>query len=293
LREDDPLGDIPVGWLPELPRFALGVDEVIEDGFLLLHLLLGSDWWEWGTALLKNFLVELETVIDLHESSEGPGESVDPDLFVSGTVESLLFGVIAKYGGEEIEEHSHAHNFGGSHHVGVLTSKLSPDAWLLDVLLVELENPGLFVGALLLLGLLTIDQPGLQKRVSSEIFGRHIDDTGSGDGSGGGVVQVLALEGHLGGVTHGDSLGISEGEHPVVIKDGVHRLNPNGIDGSVTTDPSGVLVVLVVDFLPDFSENTLHPLVGGLQELSEQLGVGHSLGVEAMEFVLGVALDAG
>jgi hypothetical protein len=89
LGEDNLLGSSPAFGLPESPILSIGVEEVIEDSFLLVELLLGTDCGEGSSRLFEHFLVELNSVISLHETTHSPGESVDENLLVALTVNLL------------------------------------------------------------------------------------------------------------------------------------------------------------------------------------------------------------
>ena len=60
---------------------------------------------------------------------------------------------------------------------------------------------------------------------------------------------------------HGDAIVVGEGEELVVVHDGVHVFNPDGVHGTIEDEPREMLLVLV-GLAPEGSKDALGPFVG-------------------------------
>ena len=81
--------------------------------------------------------------------------------------------------------------------------------------------------------LLEVDGPGIDDGLPAELELVNKDHPASGDSSGGGHQQVLDLEHHGECNRQLDPLSVRQAQHPVVIEDGVHVLDPDGVDRPV------------------------------------------------------------
>jgi len=261
LRENESLGGSPLGRLPVFPLARVRVNVVVKDSLLVEVLSLSRNGGQVAVYALKNFLVEFHTVFIFHETAHRPGKAESPAFFEEVKIDLLLalLSVLAEHGSEQVEHLEDANNFGGFHHVleiladevengllgGIIRASLIVETLMFEVLGDQSVDPlALFrVARLRSLRLVnSIGDPSVNEGLPVEISVGHENDTVTRDSSRGGISEILNLESHLGGVTHGDTLRVGESQNLVIIKDSVQILNPNGVDRSITINPIVELV---------------------------------------------------
>ena len=86
-----------------------------------------------------------------------------------------------------------------------------------------------------------VGAPSAHEREKAYVNLLHINHTAARHSGRGGDFQVLDLKHHVKGVRELDTLRVGETEGLVIVKDGIHVLDPNGIDRSVEDDPLAVV----------------------------------------------------
>jgi hypothetical protein len=286
LREHDTARRAPRLSLPELPGLGLGVNKVIENGLLIKVGLVGADLGKRSVAFLEDFAVEALTIISLEETTESPGEAVHKEVLKGLLVKSLNVVELQEAGSKEGKHLSHTDNSGDGHNVSETLLNGNNDVVGDHVFLHEEFNPILFLRSAESLLLLAILYPSLEERLPAEISRGDVNDTATGHGSRGGIIQVLDLESHLTLVGHGNTLSVSKSQNPVIIKHGVKVLNPNSIDGTITVDPVNSLVTLGIANLPNLGIHAGYPLTSDVVHNTIHLLIGNSLRVHFLDFDL-------
>jgi len=236
---------LPFFGLANSPFHTFGkIEVVVENGFILVSF--GGD----GHVLLNHVLVEQDTVGVFEQSSAGPHEGENEIflvLFIGGVFVKVDVGV--QKSGEEIQELSHADDVGDFHNGGFdgLDQRLE-EFHIRDVF--GEKHVELFVLVTAVKFEFTGSDPGLDHGFVAEVGGGNEDLSAPGDGGGGGVIEILDFEHHLAVLCHGNALTVGESQNLVVVEHGVKILDPNGIDWSVTDDPSVELVGTLVGLLP-------------------------------------------
>ena len=77
----------------------------------------------------------------------------------------------------------------------------------------------------------------------------------------------------------GDSFVVGEGQDFIVVHDGVHGLDPLGIQVTIEEQPLGVLVGDLAEGTEGFGEETVFPLLGG-QVVAVEIFGGDGFGVD-------------
>ena len=282
----------------------LGVNHKVKDRFLVEVGTLSRDLGEGSVDSFENLLVELLTVGSLVETGEGPGVTEDPKLLEEIELDlNTSAGEGLEASCEQVDHHGSLDDLWRVHRgmevllhevvdglLGWVVRVGVVEGLVLEVLGEQLVNPLVLIGGAGRLGrvfLGAVTDPGVEERLPVEIGVGDEDDTVTGDGSGGGIPEVLDLEGHLCSVEHGNTLGISEGEDLVIVEHRVEVLDPNGIDGTIAANPVVHFVRLGVLSLPDFGENTGFPL-SNIVHHTEHLLAGDGLRVHLGDHVLGV-----
>lgn len=119
--------------------------------------------------------------------------------------------------------------------------------------------------------LFELNGPRVDDGLPAEVDGLEVDHAASGDCGRRGNGQVVYLEHHGEGCGKFYSLSIRKTEHLVVVEDGVHVLNPEGIDWPVKDNPLfGVRVVSHVRS-NNGSHDAVSPLVCEEVDVAEEL----------------------
>jgi hypothetical protein len=201
-------------------------------------------------------LVNLCAVLVLEDASDRPAERVEEVALHLRQVELRV--LLARIEEELVQDGAHRgeqHDGRIVHARGALEQEQLEDGR--HDLVEELREQ-----LVLRLRALDLLQPGHIVRLPAEVRERHVDDARAAHGRGRGVAQVLDLEveGAV-GPEHRDAVIVGEGEDPVIVHDGVHVLDPDGVDGAVEDQPRKVLLVLI-RLTPERGEDPFGPFVG-------------------------------
>ena len=152
------------------------------------------------------------------------------------------------------------------------------------LLLQELGDPlvevalDLFSQLLVLYGL----DPGVGERLPADVVDIDVDHARSGHSGGRGHVQVLHLEYEPHLRRQVDTVSVQQGQDLVVVQDGVHGLDPEGIDRSVQDHPALVVGLLLAQSSHHTGQDPLVPL----HLVDEPVQLVHGDGLRVQHLVL-------
>lgn len=128
--------------------------------------------------------------------------------------------------------------------------------------------------------------PSLIDCFVTEIIRRNVDLTTSGHSGGWSIVQVLNLEHQFALIRHGDSFTVGKSQNLVVIEHSVETFNPNGIDGTIASQPDVEFGFSIIAFLPKSGEHTWDPVVWDLALDTIHFLISDGLGVHLNDTIL-------
>mmetsp|Transcript_10932 Transcript_10932/g.12860 ORF Transcript_10932/g.12860 Transcript_10932/m.12860 type:complete len:895 (-) Transcript_10932:5695-8379(-) len=274
------LGVLPSG-NPDLPVFPLGgllVHKELEDRILSFvecrHVV----------RELHHLLVELGSVLENQQTSEGPSAAVDEHALVVPLRKELVrVHARQQAPGQQRTQRRHA---------AEVTRDVIPGRTLSHRLAVHAHHKQQRFDVLLEQRLKNCSllwtpscQPRLGQRLPPKLSLGHVNNTGARHRGGGGIVQVLRLEHRLHQWAHGDTVTIGKGQDLVVIEHSVQVLNPDSVHGAVQHDPC-VLVLVLRSAAPQHRKHTIGPVTSRSVHTPEHLRRGNRLRVHLPDLVL-------
>lgn len=225
-------------WLPCLRLNHSILDLLILDGDIVIENSLILLLVQRKRAILGlQVLVELSPLCSLIETTNRPRNGIHHYFFIVSIGQLGASWDVLENTVDETHSAGDFHGDGEVHH-----------RWVLDVLLKGLDDLEIFEVLLqqslqsicLVYTPLKCTQlaPTFIECSCSQIVGRDVDLSTSGDCSRRGVVQVLHLEDQLTLVGHRNTLSVGKGQDLVIIEHSVQVLNPKSIDWSVAGEPN-------------------------------------------------------